>query len=312
MKQLNQFITEYIIKKKLDKPIDSEDHYDYFPETKQELIKNIEECLNSNNYNLNCIDTSKITDMSYLFKNITLPNNEQIYFDKWNVGNVKDMSYMFANCYYINPDLSSWNVSNVEYMTRMFENCSAFEGKGLENWNVSKVIDIKRMFFGCSLFNCNLGNWDVSSITDMSFTFYDCKIFEGKGLENWEVINVENMICTFFNCLNFNCNLSKWDVSSVVNANGMFDECENFDCDLSNWNVSKIIDTSTMFYECLNFTGKGLDKWKLSSIRNMNYMFCGCEKLDCDLSKWNIDKNVSMKKALKDCNLKNKPSWYKE
>ena len=146
----------------------------------------------------------------------------------------------------------------------------------------------------------------------MSFTFYDCKIFEGKGLENWEVINVENMICTFFNCLNFNCNLSKWDVSSVVNANGMFDECENFDCDLSNWNVSKIRDASTMFYDCLNFTGKGLDKWKLSSIRNMNYMFCGCKKLNCDLSKWNINKNVSMKKALKDCNLKNKPSWYKE
>ena len=41
-------------------------------------------------------------------------------------------------------------------------------------------------------------------------------------------------------------------------------------------------------------------------------MFCRCKKLDCDLSKWNIDKNVYMKKALKDCNLKNKPSWYKE
>ena len=27
MKHLNQYITEYIIKKKLDKPIDSEDHY---------------------------------------------------------------------------------------------------------------------------------------------------------------------------------------------------------------------------------------------------------------------------------------------
>ena len=145
MKHLNTYITEYIVKKKLDKPINSEDHFDYFPETKQELIKNIEECLNSKNYNLNCIDTSKITDMSYLFKNITLPNNEQIYFDKWNVSNVKDMSYMFANCYYINPDLSSWNVSNVEYMTRMFENCSAFEGKGLENWNVSKVIDTENI-----------------------------------------------------------------------------------------------------------------------------------------------------------------------
>ena len=37
MKQLNQFITEYIIKKKLDKAIDSE--YKYHPQTKEELIK---------------------------------------------------------------------------------------------------------------------------------------------------------------------------------------------------------------------------------------------------------------------------------
>ena len=58
MKQINQFITEYIIKKKLDKPIDSE--YKYYPETKEELIKNIEECLNSKNYNLNCIYTRNI------------------------------------------------------------------------------------------------------------------------------------------------------------------------------------------------------------------------------------------------------------
>ena len=45
MKNINQFITEYIIKKKLDKPIDSEDHYEYFPDTKEELIKNIKECI---------------------------------------------------------------------------------------------------------------------------------------------------------------------------------------------------------------------------------------------------------------------------
>ena len=149
MKHLNQFITEYIVKKKLDKPINSEDHFDYFPETKEELIKNIEECLNSKNYNLNCIDTSKITDMSYLFKDILLPYTDKIYFNKWDVSNVKDMSYMFANCYYINPDLSSWNVSNVEDMNRMFENCSAFEGKGLENWDASNIKNMQFMFYNC-------------------------------------------------------------------------------------------------------------------------------------------------------------------
>ena len=38
MKHLNQFIIEYIVKKKLDTPIDSEDHYEYYPKSKEELI----------------------------------------------------------------------------------------------------------------------------------------------------------------------------------------------------------------------------------------------------------------------------------
>ena len=46
MKQLNQFITEYIVKKKLDKPIDSEDNYKYYPKTKDELIHNIKNLIN--------------------------------------------------------------------------------------------------------------------------------------------------------------------------------------------------------------------------------------------------------------------------
>ena len=72
MKNLNTYITEYIIKKKLDKPIDSEYHCTYFPETKEELIKNIKELLDKEETNLNCIDTSEITDMSNLFnQNVT-------------------------------------------------------------------------------------------------------------------------------------------------------------------------------------------------------------------------------------------------
>ena len=45
MKHLNTYITEYIIKKKLDKPIDSEDHYEYYPKTKKELIKILNELI---------------------------------------------------------------------------------------------------------------------------------------------------------------------------------------------------------------------------------------------------------------------------
>ena len=66
-KSLTSYITEYIIKKKLDKPINSEDHYEYSPKTKDDLIKVIHMLLDKGETNFNCIDTSKITDMSLVF-----------------------------------------------------------------------------------------------------------------------------------------------------------------------------------------------------------------------------------------------------
>ena len=136
MKQINQFITEYIIKKRLDKPIDSENHCIYFPKTKEELISNIKELFDKGETDLNCIDTSEITDMSYLFKNI-----RSINFDvsNWDVSNVENMSNIFSYCFAFDCDLSKWNVSNVTNTSCMFYHCHNFKAKGLENWNVSKV-----------------------------------------------------------------------------------------------------------------------------------------------------------------------------
>ena len=130
LKALPLYITEYIIKKKLEKPIDSEDHYDYFPESKEELTENIEELVNKGIYDFNCINTSKITDMSTLFKYIDLYN---VNFDisKWDVSNVTNMNYMFNGCISFDGDLSNWNVSNVLSMASMFDKCQNFTGKGL-------------------------------------------------------------------------------------------------------------------------------------------------------------------------------------
>ena len=94
MKHLNTYITEYIIKKKLDKPIDSE--YKYHPQTKEELIENIKELLYKKENDLNCIDTSAITDMSNLFRSLDISTTIDI--SEWNVSNVKDMTVMFYNC----------------------------------------------------------------------------------------------------------------------------------------------------------------------------------------------------------------------
>ena len=149
MKNLNTYITEYIIKKKLDKPIDSEDHCAYFPETKEELIKNIKELLNKGETNLNCIDTSEITDMSNLFYNSKFENINNIEVSNWDVSNITNMDSMFNECINFNCDLSKWDVSNVTNMKYMFQNCENFQAKDLDKWNVSNVKNMEYMFDNC-------------------------------------------------------------------------------------------------------------------------------------------------------------------
>ena len=200
MKHLNQFITEYIIKKKLDKPIYSEDHYEYHPENKKQLIRNISELFKKGETNLNCIDTSKITDMSNLFY---YEKSKNISFDVsgWDVSKVKYMQYIFHGLKNFDCDLSKWNVSNVTDMSCMFEGCNKFEGKGLENWDVSNVTNMENLFVDCYVLNSDLSEWNVSNVKDMS--------------------------CMFYNCNNLKCDLSKWNVSNVKNMDHIFYNCNN-------------------------------------------------------------------------------------
>ena len=199
MKQLNQFITEYIVKKKLDKPIDSEDHYEYFPKTKQELRKNIQELLDKNIYDFNCINTSAITDMSHLFDSGNYPLND-IYISKWDVSNVKYMQFMFDGYENFNCDLSKWDVSNVKNMKGIFSWCIKFNCD-LSKWDVSNVTDMSFMFDNCKIFDCDLSSWDVSNVEDMSCMFSGCEKFEGKGLNKWNINKVRNMDFMFDNCM---------------------------------------------------------------------------------------------------------------
>ena len=202
MKHLNTYITEYIIKKKLDKPIDSEDHCIYFPETKEELISNIKELFDKGKTDLNSIDTSKITDMSNLF-------NE-----------VKDI-------HKFNFDVSKWDVSNVESMLGLFFNCKKFDCD-LSNWDVSNVNKTSYMFYDCRNFNCNLSKWDVSNVKDMTCMFGNCVKFKGKGLENWNVSKAEYMIRMFIGCDNFTGEqIENWKIKKDCSKFEMLSNCKN-------------------------------------------------------------------------------------
>lgn len=117
------------------------------------------------------LDTSKFTDMSYMFFYCTLISNIDV--SRWNVGNVTNMQGIFYGCTSLNSlNIEGWNTSSVSNMTNLFNGCNSLTFLNVNNWDVSNVASVSGMFDGClSLKSINLSNWDTRSLKDISFFF---------------------------------------------------------------------------------------------------------------------------------------------
>lgn len=137
MKSIVEFIHEGI------------DSHHLSPKKPDELVNIIISLLKKGQTDLNCIDVSKITDMSNLFYKVSDNLHlEDIDISKWDVSNVTNMRGMFDGCRYFNADLSKWNVSNVTNMQNMFRDCKYFNSD-LSKWNTHNVKIMTDMFDGC-------------------------------------------------------------------------------------------------------------------------------------------------------------------
>ena len=142
----------------------------YKVQSKDILISIIEKYIKifGDNCNLNWIDVSNVTDMSYMFYDSNFNGD----ISQWNVSNVTVMCEMFYASKFTG-DISQWNVSNVTDMPCMFM-FSKFNGN-ISQWNVSNVINMTSMFYD-SNFNGDISNWDVSNVTDKYKMFFRCPI----------------------------------------------------------------------------------------------------------------------------------------
>ena len=177
---------------------------------------------------LNWIDTSDITQMSFLF-----------------------------NGSHFNGDISKWDVSNVKYMEYAFRD-SLFTGD-ISNWDTGSVKDMSSMFQD-SQFNGDISRWNVSNVQNMECMFGDSQ-FNG-DISKWNVSQVQNMDRMFLRS-QFNGDISQWDVSKVSNMMGMFADSQ-FNGDISQWKVYSLIRTQNMFYNS-KFNGD-ISNWDLSLI----------------------------------------------
>ena len=122
MKQINKYIVERL---HINKDTGNH-HYNYQPKTCKELTELVKKLVNErgNDADLNDIDTSKITDMNYIFYNSKFNGD----ISEWDVSNVETMESMFSNSNF-NGDISKWDVSNVKDMSYMFHGCDNLKNK---------------------------------------------------------------------------------------------------------------------------------------------------------------------------------------
>ena len=109
----------------------------------------------------------------------------------WDTSKVTDMSYMFYGASKFNKDIGGWDTSKVTTMSGMFYNAKEFN-QAIGNWDTSKVTDMIHIFNGASNFNQHIGNWDTSNITNMHCMFYNATNFN-QDIGRWNTSNVNNM-----------------------------------------------------------------------------------------------------------------------
>ena len=266
---------------------------------------------------LDDIDTSNVTDMSYMFQDAKVTN-----FQNLNTSKLEDMSYMFLgykNESFVFPPFDLSNVTNFLCCfaggpsggTIKFMDLSNFnypDGAKLEYFIYSEVLetlilpkgfgrsitDFSSMFQSMSRLKSiiNVENMDVSDAEDFSFMFYGCPYLKEIDVSNWDVSKVTSFDHFAAHSGLKRKGIEKWNVSSAINMNAMFHNCGEEELDLSNWDVSKVQFFCQMFENSPNLKRvKGLEKWDTSSGLGFDEMFGRCYKLEeVDLSSFDTTK----------------------
>ena len=231
-------------------------------------FKNLVQINFNNNFN-----TSKVTNMSWMFFNCTSLTSLDL--SNFNTSNVTNMSDMFYKCSSLTTlDLSSFNTSNVTNMWQMFASCSSLTSLNLGNFNTSKITDMSDMFNSCSsLTNLDLSHFNTSKVTDMSNMFRNCSSLISLDLSGFNTSKVTDMRYMFCGCSSLtNLDLSGFNTSNVTNMMNMFGGCSSLtNLDLSNLNTSKATNMNNMFSDCSKLTTT--INIMNANVTNYEYMF---------------------------------------
>ena len=257
---------------------------------------------------------------SYMFEG--KGNLQKIDLKMLDTQNVTSMESMFSGCSGLTSlDLTPLDTSNVISMDSMFANCSELINLNLTSLDTSKVKNMCNLFFYCkNLTELNLNSFNTKNVTDMSYMFVCCANLKNIDCSKMNAGNVTSAYDMFSNCEKIEAislpNFSKKLIGicgytqkspidrPFIEINGMFEKCRNLtNLNLSNIDMSNIRDTEYMFYDCRKLNNIGLAFLKnTQKVKNMSYMFSGCSSLtSLDLTSLDTSNVTDMNHIFSDC-----------
>ena len=124
------------------------------------------------------IDTSRVTDMSYMFYEVS--NLSSLDVINWDTSKVTNMNYMFTKASrLVNLDVSRWNTSKVRTALSMFLDASSLTSLDVSKWNTSQFITTANMFQNIpGLRTLDIGGWDLKNVRTSSGMFADTSLIK--------------------------------------------------------------------------------------------------------------------------------------
>lgn len=144
--------------------------------------------------------------------------------------NVTDMSYMFRSSSKLTSlDLSSFDTSKVLTMTSMFNGCTSMTSINVSSFDTSKVGNMSEMFRDCSKLTSidGLNSFTSPSTTTIGYMFYNCQLIERLDLSGFDTSIVNSMTKTFYNCKKLTTIYvsDSWTIDAVTSGNETFYNC---------------------------------------------------------------------------------------
>ena len=206
------------------------------------------------------IDTSMVTDMSYMFFEQGLYGDHELDLSNFNTSNVTTMEGMFecdGECTHdFKINLSSFNTRKLINAKNMFNFLVGTKKLDLSSFYTPNLINMEGMFSHCSaLTDFKIPNITTDNVVNMKDTF---AVFGYNKLDitNFNTSRVANFEGTFSGMLADNdLDLSNLDTSSAINMSEMFMGNQTKKIILSHkFNTTKVTDMTSMFSSMHNIT----------------------------------------------------------